>query len=83
MCGGVAPPVTIRQAVPVYSSPNIPKTPITSMPEKGHATPIPEDSKPCMKPKPISTSAICVTQKEEEGKFEQVKVEEKLKELHV
>ncbi|CAI9273420.1 unnamed protein product [Lactuca saligna] len=81
MCGGVAPPVTIRQAVPVYSSPNIAKPPVTSMPEKGHATPTPEDSKP----KPISTSAICVsvTQKEEEGKFEQVKVEEKLKELHV
>lgn len=80
MCGGVAPPVTIRQAVPVYSAPNIPKSPMkpvaSSIPEKVHA--VPED---CMKQN--STSAIAVTQKEEEGKVEQVKVEENLKELHI
>ncbi|KAI3721424.1 hypothetical protein L2E82_32435 [Cichorium intybus] len=86
MCGGVAPPpVTIRQAVPVYSSPKIPLKPVaSSVQEKAHATPVvstPEDLKSPVNP--LSTSALSVTEKEEEGKFQEVKVEEDLKEMKI
>lgn len=82
MCG-VAPPVTIRQAVPVYSAPNIPKPPMKPVPveEKGHAHAVPEDSKP-VPAVPVSTAAGLSTPIEE-GKFEEAKVEEKLKELQI
>ncbi|KAI3809205.1 hypothetical protein L1987_25175 [Smallanthus sonchifolius] len=92
MCG-VAPPVTVRQAVPVYSAPNTPKPSIkssvpTSIPpieEKGNAASTPQDSKSPTKQPAISANTITglSTSKEEVAKFQEPKLEEKLKELQI
>ncbi|KAI3793442.1 hypothetical protein L1987_36061 [Smallanthus sonchifolius] len=87
MCS-VAPPVTIRQALPVYSAPRIHKPPTklvpTSIPpieEKRHSIFTAQDSKSSIKPPAISPSLS--TPKEEEARFQEPRLEEKLGELQV
>ncbi|KAL8193185.1 hypothetical protein R6Q57_027089 [Mikania cordata] len=85
MCS-VAPPVTIRQALPVYSAPSIPKQPVklapTLMPpieEPAPAISTVQDSKSPIKPPAISASLS--TPVEEGSKFQEPRLEEKLKAL--
>ncbi|KAK1409596.1 hypothetical protein QVD17_36123 [Tagetes erecta] len=87
MCG-VAPPVTVRQALPVYSAPNIPKPAIkivpTSIPpieEKGQPSSTVQDLKSPIK-SPVISDSLSVP-KEDEAKFQETRLEEKLKELQV
>lgn len=91
MCG-VAPPVTIRQAVPVYSAPNIPQSSIKSVPssitpieDKGHTISTVQDSKSPVKLSATSVSTMggLSTPKEEEAKFQELKLENNLKELQI
>ncbi|XP_076895775.1 double-stranded RNA-binding protein 2-like [Bidens hawaiensis] len=86
MCG-VAPPVTVRQTLPVYSAPTIHKPSVKLVPsaikpteEKGH---IVHNSKPTMKPPPVTAASIVSGLPTPSPLEEGVKLEDKLKELQV